>query len=128
MKTSVLPNCLEWMGAGVGVGPRSWGPKAPELPLTTRLLRIILGLTAVAILACQSTIDGSLQAGWEWLRVQPFFKHDSFEPIIATLAFFPPLISFYLLDMYSCTTKGRWLTTYQYVCHVVNSTFPPGPR
>eukprot|EP00038_Savillea_parva_P018475 m.23877 g.23877 ORF g.23877 m.23877 type:complete len:323 (-) comp4111_c0_seq1:133-1101(-) len=84
---------------------------------------MVLVCRALVLLCCcvvvwnKSYVDATLAVWWSWLREQPLFRHDSFEPMLATLSFFPPLIFFYTLDMHSATKKGAWLKRY----HVRNS-------
>lgn len=93
-------------------GPPTPTPTTPTTT-TTAALRVTLAIVITVAITHKSEIDTELAFGWSWLREQPFFKNDSFEPIVATLSFFPPLIFFYTLDMLSATNSGRWLRRYQ---------------
>jgi len=77
------------------------------------MLRCSIAVGLVAAWLWKAEIDGAIADVWEVLRYSTFFKHDSFEPIIATLAFFPPLMMFYLLDMHSTTPSGEWLKRFR---------------
>lgn len=44
--------------------------------------------------------DAAVAQLWRCCYSSSIFRHDSFEPILATLAFFPPLIFFFCLDVW----------------------------
>eukprot|EP00041_Stephanoeca_diplocostata_P022746 m.545257 g.545257 ORF g.545257 m.545257 type:complete len:210 (-) comp22143_c2_seq3:37-666(-) len=91
----------------------SFGMVGSGVAKTTIMLRI--GGIAVLLLMTYFNTEGNqlLSTGWNYLKTQWWFRHDSLEPVVATLAFLPPLQFFYCIDMHSITPAGAWLNKYR---------------
>eukprot|EP00730_Choanoeca_flexa_P018171 TRINITY_DN8820_c0_g1_i2.p1 TRINITY_DN8820_c0_g1~~TRINITY_DN8820_c0_g1_i2.p1 ORF type:complete len:300 (+),score=28.16 TRINITY_DN8820_c0_g1_i2:102-1001(+) len=71
----------------------SWMP-------TISTVRVLLIATLVTLLWQQKAADTLAASIWNYVRLQWWFQHDSLEPVVASLSFFPPLTLFYCLDMF----------------------------
>lgn len=80
---------------------------------TTKAIRIGLLAATVAVLWHKNVVDDAIGAVWVRLRQSPTFAHDSFEPVLSTLSFAPPLLFFHALDRHSLTPSGSWLKRYR---------------
>eukprot|EP00052_Salpingoeca_macrocollata_P032649 m.6167 g.6167 ORF g.6167 m.6167 type:complete len:285 (-) comp4003_c0_seq2:49-903(-) len=67
---------------------------------TTHALRGAAILSLVVLHLFQDPANGFIQRAWSWLRMQWWFQHDSFEPILSTLWFFPCLALWFTCDLY----------------------------
>ena len=56
------------------------------------------GQTAWAM--APAAADAAVASLWARCYASPTFRHDSFEPLLATAAFFPPLIFFFCIDVW----------------------------
>lgn len=65
---------------------------------TSWAVRAVVVSALLAVWTYQHTIDQHLADMWETLRWKWWFRHESFEPMFATISFFPPLCFFYVLD------------------------------
>jgi sterol desaturase/sphingolipid hydroxylase (fatty acid hydroxylase superfamily) len=72
------------------------------MPVTgsTRLLRALSVAGLAVLFAAQTTVDSALQHVWDLLREHWAFRHDSFEPVLATLSFFPFLALWCAVDLW----------------------------
>eukprot|EP00043_Microstomoeca_roanoka_P009546 m.91080 g.91080 ORF g.91080 m.91080 type:complete len:147 (+) comp14614_c0_seq5:72-512(+) len=68
---------------------------------STAVTRMVYLLMFSSMLVFHGSCDAFLDQWWSWLRETWWFKHDSFEPMLATVSFFPWLSLFYLLDNYT---------------------------
>jgi hypothetical protein len=80
---------------------------------TTTAVRGALLAVATAVLFNKHAVDDTIDSLWSRLRGSPTFAHDSFEPVLSTLAFAPPLVFFYVLDRLSTSNRGAWLKAYR---------------
>eukprot|EP00045_Choanoeca_perplexa_P002316 m.23904 g.23904 ORF g.23904 m.23904 type:complete len:295 (-) comp11446_c0_seq1:74-958(-) len=71
----------------------------PSLPtIQTCQIAVIAALSLVVWQ--QDAANNAIASLWAYLRSSWWFSHDSLEPVVASLAFFPPLTLFYCLDMF----------------------------
>lgn len=77
-----------------------------ESVFTSRLT--VMVIFAVCFLN-RAVLDEQLSIGWNWLREQWWFKHDSFEPVWATLSFSLWTNVFMFMDYYMQDKFGKFL-------------------
>lgn len=80
---------------------------------TTTAIRMGLLAATVAVLWHKHAVDNAICSLWGVLRQSQTFSHDSFEPVLSTVSFAPPLFFFHALDKYSLTPSGAWLKMYR---------------
>eukprot|EP00055_Hartaetosiga_balthica_P011818 m.55254 g.55254 ORF g.55254 m.55254 type:complete len:331 (-) comp7745_c0_seq4:197-1189(-) len=65
------------------------------------VFRTLLALAIVGLFVFSSPLDVLVSDLWAYLRETWWFRHDTFEPMLATLSFFPWLSMFYILDLHT---------------------------
>lgn len=81
--------------------------RVPHSPTALLFWRAVYCALLFLWVANRARVDYILERTWEATRVTWWFKHDSFEPVIATLSFGSWILMFRIVDL-CCPYLHRW--------------------
>ncbi|EGD73486.1 hypothetical protein PTSG_05190 [Salpingoeca rosetta] len=81
-------------------------PLVRRQPSTTTCRAVALLVIGAIFVLFEQQCTFAVANAWSWLRTAWWFQHDSFEPVLATVSFFPWLALFYILDMHTPSAKA----------------------
>lgn len=97
---------------------------SPGARVLTGAVRVILMLTMAGLLWWRSETNHWLETVWGQLRLDSRFQHDSFEPVLAVLAFLFWIGCFMIVDR--CGSQFRRISApYKLVPHDQERSWPP---
>ncbi|CAM9743454.1 unnamed protein product [Choristocarpus tenellus] len=83
--------------------------------------RVVALAIVLLCLLCHGVIDMGIAVLWVWLRANPIFKHESFEPCLSTACFFLYIGFFGILDFFTpCVWPYRIGTSKEVVPQYIN--------